>query len=171
MTQLKLIGAAAALLLALAIGALGAWFWQANKYEAQLAKQDDAYQADLARISNAGAEQVRQALAKQQGAEARAAASDTKYTKEKADDLAKNEKHRADVAAGTRRLRIAGSCPASGAGSGNVPDTASTTRLGDAGAVELSPTAGSTVLDIRAGIIADQAALRALQSYVMNVCR
>lgn len=42
--------------------------------------------------------------------------------------------------------------------------------LVDAGAVELSAASGSTVFDIRAGIIADQAALRALQQYVREVC-
>ena len=171
MTQLKLIGAAVALLLALAIGALSAWQWQANKYDSRLAKQDDAYQADLTRISNAGAEQARQALEKQQAAEHALAALDQKATEEKAHDLAENEKHRVDVAAGTRRVRVAGTCTPGNTSSSNVPSTASATRLGDAGTVELSPTAGSTVLDIRAGIIADQAALRALQSYVMNVCR
>ncbi|MNJ24234.1 Bacteriophage lysis protein [compost metagenome] len=42
--------------------------------------------------------------------------------------------------------------------------------LGDAGAVELTPAAGRSVFDIRAGIIADQAALRAAQAYIKEVC-
>jgi prophage endopeptidase len=42
--------------------------------------------------------------------------------------------------------------------------------LGDAGTVELSAASGSTVFDIRAGIIADQAALKALQRYITQVC-
>jgi len=41
---------------------------------------------------------------------------------------------------------------------------------GNAGTVELAPTAGRTVFDIRAGIIADQAALRVLQRYVGEFC-
>ncbi|WP_390955340.1 lysis system i-spanin subunit Rz [Pseudomonas moorei] len=52
-----------------------------------------------------------------------------------------------------------------------MPDTASTASLGDAGTVELSSAAGSTVFDIRAGIIADQAALKTLQAYVRDICR
>ncbi|MDF9778054.1 hypothetical protein OKW11_005011 [Pseudomonas baetica] len=51
-----------------------------------------------------------------------------------------------------------------------MPGSTSPASLGDAGAVELSSASGSTVFDIRAGIIADQAVLKALQSYVRNVC-
>jgi prophage endopeptidase len=43
--------------------------------------------------------------------------------------------------------------------------------MGDAGTVELAPAAGQSVFDIRAGIIADQAALRAAQAYIRDVCR
>jgi hypothetical protein len=66
-----------------------------------------------------------------------------------------------------RRLRITGSCRAD---SGNVSSPASTASLGNAGTVELAATAGRTVFDIRAGIIADQAALRALQRHVLEFC-
>lgn len=149
------------------LGAACAWMWQANSYEAVIATNEANHQTDLTAIANAGADQARKALAKQQEAEARAAASDEKYTKEKADDLAKNETLRRAVADGTRRLRIAGSCSAGG---GNVPGTASAASVGDAGAIELSAETGRSVLDIRAGIIADQAALRAAQAYIRDVC-
>ncbi|MNJ66060.1 Bacteriophage lysis protein [compost metagenome] len=88
-------------------------------------------------------------------------------TKEKNDALTENDHLRLAVADGDRRLRIAGSCRAGGSG---VPGTASAASLGDAGAVELAPAAGRSVLDIRAGIIADQAALRAAQAYIKEVC-
>ncbi|WP_202988131.1 lysis system i-spanin subunit Rz, partial [Pseudomonas typographi] len=91
---------------------------------------------------------------------------DTKRTKEKADALADNERRRRDLAAG-KRLRVAGNCNSSG---GNVPKATSSTSVDDAGTVELSATAGQDLLDIRAGIIADQAALRALQDYVRTSC-
>nr|WP_238938591.1 lysis protein [Pseudomonas typographi] len=42
--------------------------------------------------------------------------------------------------------------------------------MDDAGTVELSATYGQDLLDIHAGIVADQAALRALQGYVRTVC-
>lgn len=153
---------------AVLIGAVGAWFWQANSYEAVIARNEASRQADLALLANAGAEQARAALERQQVAEQALADLDQKAQKEKTDGIAENEKLRRAAADSARRLRIAGSCRAGG---GDVPDTSGATGLGNAGAVELSPAAGSTVFDIRAGIIADQAALRALQSYVMNVCR
>ena len=153
-------------LLLLTIGAT--WKVQNWRYGKQLAEQSGAHQAGLTAISNAAAAQVRTALEKQQAAEKIRDDIDAKATKEKTHDLAENETLRRAVADGARRLRIAGSCRAN---SGNVPGTASTTSLGNGGAVELAPAAGRAVFDIRAGIIADQAALKALQAYVTNVCR
>lgn len=155
-------------IVAVLIGAVGAWMWQANSYDAIIASNEASRQADLTLIANAGAAQARQALEKQQAAELALRTLDQKAQQEKTDGLAENERLRRAAADSARRLRIAGSCRASG---GDVPGTASAAGLGDAGTVELSAAAGSTVFDIRAGIIADQAALRALQAYVMNVCR
>ncbi|MDR6579954.1 lysis system i-spanin subunit Rz [Pseudomonas extremaustralis] len=153
---------------ALLIGATGAWMWQANSYGKIIADSNASHQADLTNIANAGAAQARQALEKQQHAEQALADLDQKAQKEKTDGIAENEKWRAAAADTARRLRIAGSCRSGG---GDVSRPASASGLGDASTIELSAAAGSTVFDIRAGIIADQAALKALQSYVMNVCR
>lgn len=147
-------------------GAL-AWKWQANAYGKQLADLASAYQADLAVISNAGAADVRQALEKQQAAQKALAALDEKTTKERIHDLEENERLRNDVAVGARRLRIAGSCRAGG---GSVSGSDGAASLDDAGSVEISGAARRAVLDIRAGIIADRAALRALQEYVRSLC-
>ncbi|SDR97954.1 prophage endopeptidase [Pseudomonas asplenii] len=175
------------MVLALALigaGAGAAWEWQANAYGKRLAEQGAAYQADLSSIATAGAAQARQAVEQQQVAQKALADLDAKSTQEKADALAKNdllrrlygvsqtdnEKLHADVASGQRRLRIAAACSVASSGS-VVPQAASASGLGDAASVELAPTAGQTVFDIRARIIADQAALRALQAYVREVCQ
>lgn len=152
---------------ALLVGAVGAWMWQANSYDRIIATNEANRQADLTKIANAGAAQALQALEKQQAAELALATLDHKAQQEKTDGLAENERLRRAADDTARRLRVAGSCIAGG---GGVPGPASTSSLGDAGAVELSAAAGSTVFDIRAGIIADQAALKALQAYVTNVC-
>ncbi|RVD76988.1 lysis system i-spanin subunit Rz [Pseudomonas koreensis] len=152
---------------ALMLGATGAWMWQANSYDAIISANEASRQAELAQISAAGAAQARHAVEKQQAAEQALAALDQKAQKEKTDALAENEKLRSDVAAGTRRLRIAGSCRASG---GDLSSTTGTAGVDHAGTVELTGTAGRTVLDVRSGIIADQAALKALQEYVTHVC-
>ena len=144
--------------------------WKVNAwwYEKQLADMSAAHQADLTAITTAANAQVRQALDKQQAAEQARAELDAKATKEKAHALAENERLRVDVAAGDRRLRIAGRCSAD---SGNLSETSSAARLDYDGAVELAGAAGRTVFDIRAGIIKDRAALTGLQEYVREVCR
>ncbi|EBP5363882.1 lysis protein, partial [Salmonella enterica] len=88
------------------------------------------------------------------------AALDAKYTKELADAQTRNTDLQRRLAAGGR-VRVEGRC--------SVPtqtETASTSRVGNAATVELSPVAGQNVLNIRAGIISDKAKLRYLQEYV-----
>lgn len=169
-TIIKWIAIFAAALLLMAAGFAVAWKWQANSYTAQLATQKTAFDSDLNQIATAGAAQARAATERQQQAEQALAELDAKSSKEKADALAENDALRAAVAAGTRRLRVAGTCTASHSGSGNVPQASSPTSVGDATTVELDPATGQNILDIRAGAIADQAALKALQAYVTNVC-
>ncbi|HCI9997129.1 TPA: lysis protein [Salmonella enterica subsp. enterica serovar Infantis] len=93
------------------------------------------------------------------------AALDAKYTKELADAQTRNTDLQRRLAAGGR-VRVEGRC--------SVPtqtETASTSRVGDAATVELSPGAGQNVLNIRAGIISDQEKLKYLQEYVRTQCR
>ncbi|EAO5288369.1 lysis protein [Salmonella enterica] len=93
------------------------------------------------------------------------AALDAKYTKELADEHAKNTDLQRRLSAGGR-VRVEGRC--------TVPtqtETASTSRVGNAATVELSPVAGQNVLGIRSGIISDQAKLRYLQQYVREQCQ
>ena len=157
-----------ALVVLVAIACFSTWKVDAWRYGKQLADLNAAHQADLTSIANAAAAQARQALEKQQAIQKALAELDAKATKEKMNALAENEKLRADVAAGDRRLRIAGRCSAS---SSNMPDTAVAARLDDGGTVELAGAAGRTVFDIRAGIIKDRAALKGLQEHLQRVCR
>ncbi|EDY1998395.1 lysis protein [Salmonella enterica subsp. diarizonae] len=90
---------------------------------------------------------------------------DAKYTKELADEHAKNDDLQRRLAAGGR-MRVEGRC--------TVPTTAKTSSpgsVGKAATVELSPGAGQNVLDIRAGIISDQEKLKYLQEYIRTQCR
>ncbi|ECE0790211.1 lysis protein [Salmonella enterica subsp. diarizonae] len=88
------------------------------------------------------------------------AALDAKYTKELADAQTRNTDLQRRLAAGGR-VRVKGRC--------TVPTSttsASPGSVGNAATVELSPGAGQNVLDIRAGIISDQAKLKYLQEYI-----
>ncbi|EAW0638088.1 lysis protein [Salmonella enterica] len=92
------------------------------------------------------------------------AALDAKYTKELADAQTRNTDLQRRLAAGGW-VRVEGRC--------SVPtqtETASTSRVGNAATVELSPGAGQNVLDIRAGIISDQEKLKYLQDYIRTQC-
>ena len=163
MSSARWIGVA----LLVAIACFATWKVGAWRYGKQLADLSAAHQADLTSIANAAAAQARQALEKQQAIQKALAELDAKATKEKMNDLAENEKLRADVAAGDRRLRIAGRCSAD---SRNLPDTTSATRLDDGGTVDVAGIAGRAVFDIRAAVIKDRAALKGLQAYVQEVC-
>ncbi|HAG2519937.1 TPA: lysis protein, partial [Salmonella enterica] len=93
------------------------------------------------------------------------AALDARYTKELADEHAKNADLQRRLVAGGR-VRVEGRC--------TVPtstETASTSRVGNAATVELSPVAGQNVLNIRAGIISDQEKLKYLQEYIRTQCK
>ena len=168
MTPVQKLAGLAVLILVLMASAAG-FTWQVQEWRLgkKLAEQAGLHQDDLASISNAASAQTRQALEKQQIAEQARADLDALATKEKENDLAENERLRRAADDSARRLRIAGSCRAD---SGNVPSSTNTTGLGNAGAVELTSTSGRTVFDIRAGIIADQAALRVLQKHVRQFC-
>ena len=144
------------------------WIVDAWRYGKQLSDLSASHQAELTAISSAAAAQVRQALERQQATQKALAELDAKATTEKAHALAENEKLRADVAYGDRRLRIAGGCSAD---SSNLSYTTSTARLDDGGTVELAGAAGRSVFDIRAGIIKDREALKGLQEYALEVCR
>ncbi|ECR9025036.1 lysis protein [Salmonella enterica] len=88
------------------------------------------------------------------------AALDAKYTKELADAQTENADLQRRLASGSR-VRVKGRCtvPAS-------TTTASPGSVGNAATVELSRDSGQNVLDIRSGIISDQAKLKYLQEYV-----
>ncbi|EDQ9997243.1 lysis protein [Salmonella enterica subsp. enterica] len=88
------------------------------------------------------------------------AALDAKYTKELADAQTRNTNLQRRLAAGGW-VRVEGRCSVS-----TETETASTSRVGNAATVELSPVAGQNVLDIRAGIISDQEKLKYLQEYI-----
>ncbi|WP_312378730.1 lysis protein [Pseudomonas oryzihabitans] len=165
--------AAGAAVVLLAVGISIGWSLNGWRLSGQVAgaktetaNERTAHQADLTAISNAAAQQVREALAKQQEAQQAVAALDRKHTKELKDAKAENDVLRSKLERGGR-VRVAANCPTN---RGSVPAAAGTASVDHAGTVELSPAAGRNVLDIRAGIIADQAALKALQQYVRNVC-
>ncbi|HHL0165510.1 TPA: lysis protein [Klebsiella pneumoniae] len=92
------------------------------------------------------------------------AALDAKYTKELADEKAKNDALQRKLDNGGRVL-VKGKCPVSAA-----TQTAGSASMGDDATVELSAVAGRNVLGIRSGILSDQKSLSVLQDYIRTQC-
>ncbi|WP_426576030.1 lysis protein [Xenorhabdus stockiae] len=88
---------------------------------------------------------------------------DTKHTQELANAKTEIDRLRADIAAGRRKLRIQATCP--------VREATSSGSVGTPTSVELTGETGSTVLDIREGIINDRAKLSYLQEYIRTQCQ
>lgn len=158
----------AALVIGLAIGAGSAWTWQANSYQSQLDSQAKSFETAKREASDKHAGLLAAALTAKTDAEAKLRQQDETYTRKLNDEKAEN-KRLGDLLATGGSVRVQGSCKPS-ADRPSVPDGATTASLGDAGTVELAAGAGRNVLDIRAGIIQDQAALAFLQQYVNEYC-
>lgn len=92
------------------------------------------------------------------------AAIDIKYTKELADAKSENERLRADIASGTKRLQLNATCrkPVSKTtGPASVPDDAST---------RLTESALRDYLSLRERIDIATSQINGLQAYITNVC-
>jgi len=141
------------------VGMLAALGWAVNHYRdnaIEYKKQrDEKTQALASANATISDMQVRQRDV---------AALDAKYTQELANAKAQNAALQRRLDNGGRVL-VKGKCP--------VPASTQPTSSGSVGndaSIELSDVAGRNVLDIRAGIISDQAKVRYLQQYIMEQC-
>lgn len=92
------------------------------------------------------------------------AAIDTKYTKELADAKSENERLRADIANGTKRLQLNATCSKSVSkttGPASVPNDAS---------ARLTDTAERDYISLRERIGIATTQIEGLQAYITNVC-
>ncbi|CNE41147.1 lysis protein [Yersinia kristensenii] len=92
------------------------------------------------------------------------AAIDIKYTKELADAKSENERLRADIANGTKRLQLNATCPKpvpKATGPASVPDDASP---------RLTESAQRDYLSLRERIGIATSQINGLQDYITNVC-
>lgn len=92
------------------------------------------------------------------------AAIDIKYTKELADAKSENDRLRADIASGTKRLQLNATCPkpvSKTTGTASVPDDAS---------ARLTNAAERDYLSLRERIGIATTQITGLQDYISNVC-
>jgi prophage endopeptidase len=170
----------AAGLLGIAVGAGGAHEFDANHYGAQLSAEKAAHAADneqhandLNAISKTALDAYQDAIHDHTVAEGKIATLDDQLTKEKQAHEADNAKNRADIADGSRRLRIAVSnFQSAAAGGDQAGSAASAGGVGDgaSGTAELSRPFGLALFTIVDDADNDaRAKVAYLQGYVCDV--
>ena len=157
------------IVVAFAAGIALTWWIEGMRWDKDVSSLKESHALALKAVSDKAV--IDLAAANRRTAEAQAAAAelDKKHTEELANELAKNEALRADVAAGTRRVRIA---------SANLA-TCQLTRgnntggssVGNAVQVELNAAGGRAVLDLRASAIKDGQVIQYLQGYITKVVK
>lgn len=140
------------------------WWVEGIRWDADVSRLNEAHTAELKKQSDQAVIDLTNQKKRTEAALIAFQELDAKHTKEMADEQAKNEKLRADIAAGTRRVRIAAANLATCELIGN--GTSGTSSLGDTVQIDLTPTGGQTVLDLRASIIKDNEVIEYLQGYI-----
>ncbi|HHH0797949.1 TPA: lysis protein [Yersinia enterocolitica] len=120
-----------------------------NRDVAELSKVAKQQQATLDQI-----ETQRQAVA----------AIDIKHTKELADAKSENERLRADIASGTKRLQLNATCTKP------VPKTTGPASVPDDASARLTNAAERDYLSLRERIGIATSQINGLQAYITNVC-
>lgn len=166
-----LITGLAAALLGAAIGAGGAYKIDAAalaREQAAHARDNAAHAAALAQINADSAKALSDALVKQQAAEGKVASIETQFNTEVENHAKDSLQYRADLAAGTQRLRVrVASCGPSAASSESTAAAVSA----DAAATyaDINPTTASSVFRVAADDQAEIDKLTALQAYVKSL--
>src|SRR5688572_13236388 len=154
------------IVLAFVAGMALTWWIEGVRWDADVSKLKEAHTAEMKKISDQAVIDLTNQKKRTDAALAAFEALDAKHTKEMADEQAKNEKLRADVAAGTRRVRIAAANLATCQLIGN--STSGSGSLGDAVQIDLTPAGGQAVLDLRASTIKDDQVILYLQGYISH---
>lgn len=155
------------IVLALVVGAALTWWIEGLRWDADVTKLKESHTAELKKQSDQAVIDLTNQQRRTEAAQSALAALDAKHTKEMADEHAKNEKLRADVAAGTRRVRIAAANLATSELIRN--STSCTGSLGDAVQIDLTPAGGSAVLSLRESTSRDDQVIQYLQGYAAEV--
>ncbi|PSH36677.1 endopeptidase [Yersinia pseudotuberculosis] len=126
-------------------------------YRVQSLNRDVAELATVAKQQQATLDQIetqRQAVA----------AIDIKYTKELADAKSENERLRADIDSGTKRLQLNATCPKT------VSKTTDPASVPDDASPRLTESAQRDYLSLRERIGIATSQINGLQDYITNVC-
>ncbi|WP_454833539.1 lysis system i-spanin subunit Rz [Rahnella aceris] len=151
------------IVLAFVAGVALTWWVEGLRWDADVSRLNESHTAALKKQSDQAVFDLTNQQKRTEAAQSALAALDAKHTKEMADEQAKNEKLRDDVAAGTRRVRIAAANLATCQNVGN--STSGTGSLGDAVQIDLTPAGGSAVLSLRESTSRDAEVIQYFQDY------
>ena len=151
------------IVLAFVAGAALTWWVEGLRWEADVSKLKATHTAELKKFSDQAVDDLINQKKRTEAAQTALAALDAKHTKELADEQAKNDRLRADVADGTRRVRIAAANLATSQLIRNT--TSGACSLGDAVQIDLTPAGGSAVLSLRGSTSKDDQVIQYLQGY------
>ncbi|TKY80257.1 lysis protein [Pectobacterium polonicum] len=140
------------------------WWLTATSYDADIATLKSEHALVLKSVSDKAAADSEAARNREHNFQQQIAALDAEHAKERENAKRENERLRADIVSGKRRVQFASAALATCEQSAGAVRSAS--GLGNATAVQLSPTAGRNILDIRTGINDDQAKLIYLHEYI-----
>lgn len=149
--------------LAFVAGIALTWWVEGLRWDADVSRLNEAHTAELKKQSDQAVIDLTNQKKRTEAALIAFQELDAKHTKEMADELAKNEKLRADIAAGTRRVRIAAANLATSQLIRN--STSGSGSLGDAVQIDLTPAGGSAVLSLRESTSRDAEVIQYLQGY------
>ncbi|CNF24935.1 lysis protein [Yersinia intermedia] len=156
-----------AALISLSVGAGTAWWIEGMRWDTDVADLKLNHTTAMKAISDKALADTETHISTMKAFQKRLAELDKQHSEDLANAQAENNRMRDDVIAGTRRVRIAtanlATCQLT------KSEDSTTGSVGDGTTVELSQAAGRNILDIRSGIINDQAKLRYLQDYARSI--
>lgn len=151
------------------IGCIAGAYVQDLRFSKKIADLNSEHTNQLKVISDKAQADTDAAMQRTKDAQNAAAALDQQKTKDLANAKAENDRLHNDVANGDRRVRIAAANLATCQLTAGRNSSAS--GVGNGAEIELTAAAGQNILDIRGGIISDQAKLEYLQGYIRDVVK
>ncbi|XYQ53317.1 lysis system i-spanin subunit Rz [Pectobacterium carotovorum] len=160
----SVIIAAVSLVAGTIAGGAFCWWITSTSYDADIATLKSEHALALKSVSDKAAADSEAARNREHNFQQQIAVLDAQHTKGSEDAKRENERLRADIVSGKRRVQFATAALATCEQSASAVRSASS--MGNATAVQLSPVAGRNILDIRIGINDDQAKLIYLHEYI-----
>lgn len=163
-TKLIKLGLVAVALIS--VGAFSSWKVTQMYYHDKLSTERAAHASTLKSISDEAALNLSNQIQSNNQLVIQLNQLERKHYDDLQQVLIQNTTYRNAVLSGTKRVQFAEASLATCKQS--LHQTASTSSMGNGTSIELSPIAGQTILDIREGILRDQAKLRYLQEFYIK---